>query len=245
MMSCIRFLATISVTASMSVSAGSQELQSRPDLQHEAYIEKFTQTRDRVSKLAFDPDSFFLSERYGQNLITIVYTGDDMAAPVYSLAIREGCLRGQPTGRHCATKRTARMVRAPAPPGPTRPRSRSHALIQQVLGTGAVTREQLASTLDEARLEWVEADFTNCPAATDVIRRSNQIAWVPAEVYAPEPDKMVGLVMHADMVQVTFIKHLRRSIYHGYVADKSPGRWAEELAEALEPCWRPSTTTPP
>ena len=84
--------------------------------------------RDRVWDLAFDPNRYFVSE-YGdeqviEEIITIAYTGDDYAWPVYSIAIAEGCLEGEGNGPACGARLTARMVRAPAPPDMTRPRHR-------------------------------------------------------------------------------------------------------------------------
>lgn len=122
---------------------------------------------------------------------------------------------------------------------------RGFALMQHVLGADADTREQLAATLDKAGLEWMEADLANCPAATKLIQQSGKIGWVPVEVYSPNPDEPRGIVLHADMLQVTFASFARRSSYHGYAAEGSPASWAVELGEALETCWRPSTATRP
>lgn len=240
-----RFLATVAALVPAPVTAGEQEPRSRPKSQVEAYIEQFTQARDRVQKLAFDPSSFFVFERGRENLITIRYHGDEMGAPVYSLAIREGCLASQSSGRDCTTRRTARMVRATAPPGQPRPRMRGFALMQQVLEADAVTREQIAATLDNARLEWVEADLAHCPAAAKLIQKADEIAWVPAEVHSPDLNRPRSIVLHADMVQVTFATSARQSTYVGHVAEGSPARWAVELVDTLEPCWRPSAVSPP
>lgn len=202
--------------------------------------------RETVRALAFDPTKYFHDEDIGDpSIIRIVYTGDDFAWPVYSLAVSEGCLEGETPSRECGSRLTARMDRSPAPPDMTRPRQRGSHLVRGLVQRRATSRSAVRSNLRVMGVEWLEADLRACPGVSSLLARSAQLSWVPEEVSNPGPREEIRLVLHADIVQVVFDQYARRATYEGYTSQNSPAAWAVELAEALEPCWRPARIRPP
>ena len=207
----------------------------------DAYIDRVVRLRTEVAALAFDPKKLFGGTVPGPDQVTIAYAGDDFGWPVFSMAVRRGCLDGEKMGPHCAARRVARMVRSPAPPDLTRPRQRGSLLMDRMLkGDGP-----LPLRLDRAGLEWVEADLNSCPGATRKFEDGRSIMWVPAEVFASGSPPLRGIPLHADNVEVVFTGYSRRSTYNGYVAPGSAAQWAVELAAALDGCWRPLTAVAP
>lgn len=179
------------------------------------------------------------------SIIRIAYTGDDYAWPVYSIAISEGCFEGETSSRECGSRLTARMVRSPAPPDMTRTRQRGSHLVRGLVERRATSRSSIRSNLRALGIEWLEADLRACPGVSSLLARSARLLWVPEEVSNPGPRDEIRLVLHADIVQVVFEQYARRATYDGYMSEGSPAAWAVELAEALEPCWRPARVTPP
>jgi hypothetical protein len=202
--------------------------------------------RETVLALAFDPTKYFRSEYVGDpSIIRITYTGDDYAWPVYSIAISEGCLEEEARSQNCRARLTARMVRSPAPPNMSRPRQRGSHLVQGLVKRGAISRSSIRSNLRALGVEWLEADLRACPSVSSLLARSADLAWVPEEVSNPGARDEISIVLHADNVQVVFDQYARRATYDGYVSEGSPAAWAVELANALEPCWRPARVRPP
>ena len=75
--------------------------------------------RDPVRAQAFDPTRFFTTAqgRDGSS-VRILYTGDDYGWPIHAIAIAAGCQRDEGLSPEaCATRLTARMVRAMAAGG--------------------------------------------------------------------------------------------------------------------------------
>jgi hypothetical protein len=233
----IRLCLFLLLYAGLATPASGQALTS-PDLRN---------VRDRLSTLAFDPRTFFPDEiLHDLSMIRITYTGDDYAWPVYSIAIAEGCIDDEAPSPACAPHLTARMVRAPAPSNMTRPRQRGLYLVEQLAERNARSRSQIRQNLRALGVEWMQADLTTCPGIREVLARSARLDWVPAEIRNPQPPgDSISLVFHADIVEVAFNGNARQSIYAGYNAEGSPGAWAIELAQALEPCWRPAAVPPP
>jgi hypothetical protein len=208
--------------------------------------------RAPVRALAFDPTHYFRSPSSADpSIIRIVYTGDDVGWPVYAIAVANGCIDGEADARdQCASRLRARMVRAPAPPGMDRPRQRGLHLLDQLAKRGATSTPLIRAALAEVGTEWLEADLRTCPGVLAVLNRATEPAWVANAIanVGRDPtvvDYLEGLTLHSDMVQVEFQQHFRRSTYRGDVADGTPGGWAEDLATAIEPCWRPASARPP
>lgn len=238
-----RFGATFGMVVGLTIHATAHAEASfaQPPGSNDAYIEKVVRLRTEAAAIAFDPKKLFDDRAGGSDIVTIAYTGDDFAWPVFSIAIGRGCLHTEKKGPHCASRRVARMVRAPAPPNLLRPRQRGSHLMQRVLRSDGPVR----AALDGAGLEWVEADLNSCPGATERWTDGNAIKWVPPEVFTSGRDELRGIVMHADNVEVAFHHFARQSRYSGYVAEGSPAQWAVDLAEALERCWLPLTAVAP
>ncbi len=223
-------------------SLNAQVVRARPPATSENYIEKVVRLRNETAALAFDPDKLF-EKRMGQSkVVTIAYSGDDFGWPVYSIAIsRNGCIGRDSKGIPCRWQRIARMVRAPAPPDFSRPRQRGSHLMQRMLRSD----EPASASIDGMGLEWMEADLDTCPGANVHFEQAGRISWIPNEVFAPSPDNLPPIILHADTVKVTFSAASRLAIYQGYIAEGSPAEWAVKLAEILESCWRPSQADPP
>ena len=91
----------------------------------------------------------------------------------------------------------------------------------------------------------MEADLNTCPGIRNRLARSAQLSWVPPEITDPRSREEIMLIAHADIVGVVFDQYAREATYRGYIADGSPGMWADDLATAIEPCWKPARLSPP
>lgn len=178
-------------------------------------------------------------------MIRIVYTGDDWAWPVYSIAIAEGCLEAETFSPACTSRLTARMVRSPAPEDMQRPRERGLNLVKQLVDRRATSRSAIRASLGTLGAEWMEADLRACPGIGDVLERAAELDWVPRDIRNPGPEEEIEIVIHADSVKVDFVRYNRRSTYDGYIANGSPAEWAVELEKVLEPCWKPAQIMAP
>lgn len=208
-------------------------------------FEKRVKLARRVRELAFNPEHFFLDQYHSQPVVTVTYTGDDYAWPVYSIAVFEGCHDDEPRVDGCRSALRARMVRSPLAPDMRRPRERGGRLVWNLFEKGKTSRMALRGALTRSGVEWKEADVRRCPNAMKALERSANLKWVPSEISNPTPKDEINLVIHADTVEVTFRQYGRASIYSGYVADGSPAAWAEDFAASLEPCWTDATIPPP
>ncbi|PVM91530.1 hypothetical protein [Caulobacter endophyticus] len=203
--------------------------------------------REAVGRIAFDPARFFPSPYVSdRSIVRITYTGDDYGWPVYAIAIAAGCVDGETVSKdQCAARLRARMVRAPAPEGMTRPRQRGVRLVSQLVERKATSPDQIRAALGQIGPEWVEADLQTCPGATEALKKSAEAAWVPDAVADPKPSAELSLVLHADIVKVEIQDQRRLTTYRGWLAEKSPAVWADGLATALDPCWRPASVPAP
>jgi hypothetical protein len=209
--------------------------------------EAMRELRGIVHELAFAPSKFFIWED-GEDAsdVKISYTGDDYGWPVFSIAILIGCVPDEPRLPNCGSRLTARLVRAPAPAGLTRPRQRGTHLLRGLIERRATTAEAVRRQLTGLGVEWRQADLATCRGARAVYARAGRLTWVPQELIRPrssEPDIVVHL--HADRVSVEFETLGQSSRYRGAREKGTPAEWAVELAEALEPCWRPAPSAAP
>lgn len=128
---------------------------------------------ERTRALAFDPGRFF-PER-PRPAIAIRYLGDDVDMPVYTIAIRKGCVDtdqdDSEASLNCGQRLIARMLRAPFPGTPDRPRQRGYRLIGTLAQARPDSDDALRRGLDGAGLEWVEADVRQCPKAMAQLAR--------------------------------------------------------------------------
>ncbi|SMF61362.1 hypothetical protein [Allosphingosinicella indica] len=200
-----------------------------------------------VNRMAFDPALFFYERGRDASDIRIAYTGDDYDYPVYSIAIARGCVTAAQPLERCSGRLTARMISASTTPDMDRPRQRGKALVEALISRDATEHAKIARLLPKLGVKWLETDFHSCPNATTVLGKSASLNWVPKEIsrHGNRDDGSINIIVHADQVAVTFEGMARSSTYRGYLADGSPAVWAEELAAVLEPCWKPSTATPP
>jgi hypothetical protein len=138
------------------------QVQAQDQDQVQAQQRDFEALKQRVTDVAFDPDSFFGTQGQYFRIATIRYRGDDWRFPVYAIAISNGCILGREPG--CDARRIARMVRGTEAVPPERPRWRGSALIGRLGKLGSLDGPGLAKALD-ANVDWLEADLDSCPGA--------------------------------------------------------------------------------
>ncbi|MFT3997706.1 MAG: hypothetical protein QM667_09885 [Asticcacaulis sp.] len=214
--------------------------QETTEAQRKADGQKTVETRDLISKVAFDPALYFANEPKGSEVVLISYTGDDYGWPVYSIAVHYGC-----TAEGCNPQRRARMVRAPITDPSDRPRRWGLTLVNKVTAKGASTPEAVAGALDTLGLDWVEADLMTCPGAMTAMADLGKAEWIRDDVVKPDPNGSIEIVLHADRIRVEVPDYLRKATYDGFIAKGSPAAWADALAKTLEPCWKPVSASPP
>lgn len=197
---------------------------------------------ERTRTLAFDPGRFFPEQL--QPAIAIRYLGDDRAVPVYAIAIRKGCVDTDvdDTRLTCGQRLIARMVRAPFPGMPGRPRERGYRLIGTLAQAHPDSDDALRRGLDAAGLDWVEADVRQCPKAMA------QLATLPDLRFAAGIDfdrRLSEIILHADTIRFDLDDFHLRARYEGWPKPGTAGAWADAFARSLEGCWKPATAPPP
>lgn len=202
--------------------------------------------REAVRVLAFDPGKYFSSQFTGDpSMIRIAYTGDDWDWPVYSIAISQGCLEHEEWSPACRSRVTARMVRGVSPPNMMRQRERGWHLVHRLIERGATAPESIRLQLGPSLVEWLEADLASCPGIIEFMGGSATLTWVPEEISDPRPRDDFAIWVHADIVTIVFDHSRVEATYEGPLLGGSPSAWAHELAERIEPCWRPAAASPP
>ncbi len=197
--------------------------------------------RERIRVLAFNPDRFF-PERFGIAM-SVRYLGDDYGYPVYTIAVRKGCTRDDKgeARRTCDKRLIARMVRSPYQGTPARPRARGQRLFGAIAQSEPQNDEALLQLLDNAELEWLEADVRQCSAAMAHLATVRDLRFSPIFDQAAPTE----IILHADKVTFEISDFLVRSRYEGWLKPGSPGAWANDFAASLEACWKPSTAVVP
>lgn len=198
----------------------------------------------RLFQTAFDPDRIFEGDLRpssdDQLVLTVAASNRDDYAPAYSLAIAFRCLpTGEADSWEC--RYVARTLRV-GPPGEEQT-GRSFALLSRV--QNARNSDEMTSLLDNAGLEWLEADVNGCAngiLAMDSIRVAD---WRPDIHYALQPVEDRTVILHPAMISVRMSGNYTTSRYRGWVlADGVPAA-VRRLLETLEPCWRPLPSPPP
>lgn len=224
--------AIIATALVLGVSAPSAAQDARP-----AY-----DFRDRTRALAFDPSRFFPEQP--EPAMSIRYMGDDYGYPVYAIAVRKGCTdadQGE-ARRTCGGRLIARMIRSPYEGKPPRPRKRGQKLFGMIAQAKPQSDEALLRLLDNAGLQWFEADIHSCPAAMTHLATGRDLKFSSA---IDQSGDFAEIVLHADTISFEVGDYLMRSRYEGWLKSGSPGAWADEFASSLETCWKPSTATVP
>ena len=198
--------------------------------------------QDRTRALAFDPARFF-PER-SEPSMSIQYLGDDYGYPVYAIAVRKGCTDAdQGEARQtCGRRLTARMIRSPYVGKPPRPRTRGQLLFGVIGRSKPQSDDDLIRLLDNAKIEWLEADIGRCPTAMKHLATGRDLKFSP--VIDPSANS-AEIVIHADTITFEVNDYLTRSRYDGWLKPNSPAAWANDFASSLETCWKPSTAPVP
>lgn len=197
--------------------------------------------QERIRVLAFDPDRFF-PDRFGPAM-SVRYLGDDYGYPVYTIAVRKGCtLDDQGEARlTCGERLIARMVRSPFQGTPPRPRARGQRLFGAIAQYEPQNDEALLQLLDNAELEWLQADVRQCSAAMAHLATVRDLRF-SSIIDQTGPTE---IVLHADKVTFEISDFLVQSRYEGWLKPGSPGAWANDFAASLEACWKPSAAVVP
>jgi hypothetical protein len=192
----------------------------------------------------FAPDSLFADSRGHDPSVLRIVRSDAYGRPIYSIAIREGCLEEEePRSEQCRTRLTARMVRAPAPQTGAAAGQRARQLAEQLVRRRATTVRTIRIAFRSMALEWSQADLRSCPGAVEKLAGAASVTWLPRRVEQTESNPAIWL--DSDSVEVTFDYYPTRSVFSGVPIDGSPGAWAKGLARVLEPCWKSARTPPP
>lgn len=197
---------------------------------------------ERTRAFAFDPARFF-AER-PDPAIAIRYVGDDRSVPVYAIAVRRGCIdsdRGE-ARLECGQRLIARMVRAPFPGTPRRPRERGYRLIRTLEQSRPDNDDALRRGLDGAGLEWMEADVRQCPKAMAQLATMGELRFATGIDF---DRRLPEIVLHADIIRFEVGDYLLRASYEGWLKPSTAGAWANAFADSLEGCWKPATAPVP
>ncbi|KQM23870.1 MULTISPECIES: hypothetical protein [unclassified Sphingomonas] len=198
---------------------------------------------ERTRVLAFDPARFFADTP--KPAIAIRYVGDDRRVPIYAIAVRRGC-RTDPgsvdADLDCGQRLIARMLRAPFPGQPDRPRLRGYRLIGTLEQRRVASDDELRRGLDGAGLEWVEADVRRCPKAMAHLATMGTLRFAAGIDF---DRRLPEIILHADSIRLEIGDYLLSHSYEGWLKPGTAGAWADAFAKSLEGCWKPATAPVP
>ena len=169
---------------------------------------------------AFNPHRFFAGELRSnsddQLILAVAASARDDYAPSYGLAVAYRCLPNTSSDqRRCSMY--ARLLRVDAAGGGLFPLGRP----PRGGWGGTRSPEELDAALDEAGLDWLEADVAECEGgifAMDSIRVAD---WRPDIHYTLQALEDRQVIMHPAMMRVTMSGSYATSTYQGWVL--SPG----------------------
>lgn len=196
-----------------------------------------------VLDAAFDPARNFKGDLVGGDdelVLTAWASARDDYAPAYALAIAYRCLATAKAGEYqCGY--TARVLRASA--DDEGEFERSLALVTRARATADAT--EMRRALEEAKLQWLEADVEACPNGIHAMDSVRVADWRPDIHYALQDVEDREIIMHPAAIRVTMFGSYTTSTYEGWrLADGVPGA-VQHLMETLEPCWKPATSRRP
>jgi hypothetical protein len=211
----------------------------------DAAAEAAMETGRSLFQGAFDPSRNFSGDLRPNSsdelVLTAVASNRDDYAPAYSLAIAYRCL---PSGKggEWQCRFVARMLRV-GPPGDDQ-FDRSFALLEHV--TGARSTREMNTRLDGAGLEWLEADVESCKGGIYAMDSVRVADWQPDIHPALQPaSETERIILHPAMIRVRMSGFVTTSHYEGWVLAAGVPEAVDKLVSTLEPCWKPSTSSPP
>lgn len=202
------------------------------------------ETGEALFSGAFDPDRLFaedlLAGTFDEVVLTVQASNRDDYAPAYSLAIAYRCL---PTGTAGQSQcgYTARTLRV-GPRGDGQI-ERSFALLARA--ASARGDREMERRLNEAGLEWLEADVLACPQGVFAMDSVRVADWNPDIHFALQPEADREIIMHPAMIRVTMAGSYTRTEYRGWVLANGVPAAVRQLLDTLEPCWTPATSPRP
>jgi hypothetical protein len=198
-----------------------------------------------IAAAGFNPATFFSSRAAHDPSVIRIFHGDQFGRPIYAIAVRQECLEVQSLLAGCRQQLVARMARAPLPSPHSTPRDRAIQLARRLIARRATSQVQVRAALSSMALEWMEADLRNCPGAMERLERIQGLAWLPPNAGRPQMGGDQQFWLDTDVIEVTFDYYPTVARFSGVAIESSPGAWARDFAQALEPCWRPAQSTPP
>lgn len=209
-----------------------------------AHIAAPTESGRDVLHAAFDPAMSFAGDlRDGSSdelLLTVWASARDDYAPAYSLAIAYRCLPEEGAETWPCEFR-ARMLRT----APTISDGFETSLALFHHAREAASAEAMRAYLDEAGLDWLEADVSACPKGIFAMDSVRVADWNPDIHYTLQKLEDRALVLHPAEIRVAMRGTLARSTYQGWVLGNGVPAAVAKLVETLEPCWTPATSPPP
>jgi hypothetical protein len=194
---------------------------------------------------AFDPELNFADDlepsSNDQLILTARASNRDDYAPDYSLAVAHVCtLTGEPNGRFTC-RYLARMLRVRGE-GETRIDA-SGRLLHHV--RAARRANAVAAALDDANLEWLEADLHQCEGALPALVAVQQADWRP-DLHMPltSPEQQ-DILLHPARLWVQMSGDNAATSWRGWRLAAGVAAAVETLVARLGPCWRSSATPRP
>lgn len=197
-----------------------------------------------VLDAAFNPYNAFagdLRESSDDEMILAVWaSARDDYAPAYSLAIAYRCI--PPTeGEEWSCGYFARMLRT----GDAVENSLEKGLSLYWQAQEAGNASDMKRHLDEAALDWLEADVAECDGgifAMDSIRIAD---WNPDIHYKLQEVEDRELILHPAAIKVRMHGSYATSTYEGWILANGVPAAVQKLVKTLEPCWKSGKSPKP
>lgn len=194
---------------------------------------------------AFDPVRNFAGDLRPSSddelVLSVRASARDNYAPDYSLAIAYRCTPSDIAGQwRCGY--AARLLRV-GPSDDDGRFERSLLLFNQARSIESVADER--TRLDQAPLQWLEADLDTCPNGVFAMDSVRVADWRPDIHYALQPVEQREIILHPAAIVVRMHGTYATSIYEGWVLAPGVPAAIRHLLDTLEPCWRAADSPKP
>jgi hypothetical protein len=193
-------------------------------------------TPDHVDVLAeaFQPDDYPAELAGSELILNVAARAKDDILPAYSFAVFYSCTNIG--SNQCRRDYLARLLRIP--PDEYRNSLALAGRLQGASGDAAARK-----IMDEAGLDWLQADLRACPDALDALEAVRTSTWGPKPHYGlVEPD---GILVHPAIVRIEMAGMDETTSYKGWVLADGPPAAVRQLLAILDPCWKPAPAPPP
>lgn len=194
----------------------------------------------RLTATVFDPDRIFAGEFAANSMeevtLTVAASARDDAFPAYSLAAAYTCKpEGADTIQCGYTVRMLRVNRLGEDLEPTFKLAREAAT--------ARSEADLSDILDDAKLEWVQAELFDCKGGLEAYDAIRLADWRPGLHHGmnENPD----MILHPAQIRVMMMGDGGKSTYQGWVFNPGVPAAVARFLDVMEPCWKPAKAPPP